>query len=177
MLVNQTYFKLSLYAHCTPFVALATTAGVTPETSPTVSGAVKNVSTNASTDDAGSPAWRANAAVYLDPPTVRMESDIAAAVVISASGQTIMATVAAGTRTPPTPNDASDPKATVNLSLSGLQTAKLPAKVVMNSTATSKISLLRPGKMDKAALKTTAPTAVVKAGPIPRTPILTGMGS
>ena len=107
----------------------------------------------------------------IEPPTVRMERESAAAVVITASGVTIMATVAAGTRTPPTPNEARAPRATVVLGLVGLALARAPPKAVIKKSATRRISRLRPGKTERAALKPIAPIVVVKAGGKPLRPI------
>lgn len=107
----------------------------------------------------------------MEPPTVRMLSESAAAVVMTASGVTIMATVAAGTRTPPTPKAARDPRATVSLGLFGVEADREPPKAVMKNNATRRISRLRPGKVDSAALNPIAPRVVVKAGGRPFRPI------
>jgi hypothetical protein len=106
-----------------------------------------------------------------------MESESAAAVVISASGQTSMATVAAGTRTPPTPSEAIHPRATTSFSFSGVMTASAPANPVISNTASSRTSRVWFGKADSPALKPIAPIAVIVAGPSPLRPICTGMGS
>jgi hypothetical protein len=58
----------------------------------------------------------------------RMESERATQVAMRSSGQTVMAMVAAGTRTPPTPKPARVPSATVVLGLSGVVTASAPPK-------------------------------------------------
>lgn len=60
------------------------------------------------------------------PPIVRIDKDRAAVVARRASGTTIKATVALGTRTPPTPKLARVPKATAVFALSGFDTARAP---------------------------------------------------
>ena len=56
----------------------------------------------------------------------RMESERATQVAMRLSGQTVMAMVAAGTRTPPTPNPARVPSAIVVFGLSGVVVARAP---------------------------------------------------
>jgi hypothetical protein len=56
----------------------------------------------------------------------RIERDRATQVAMRSPGQTVIAMVAAGTRTPPTPNPARVPSATVVLGLSGVVAASAP---------------------------------------------------
>jgi hypothetical protein len=65
--LTQTYFKLSLKAHCVPFVAPAITAGVIPAIGvvASFSGVVKNNVTNCVADESGNPALMAYSATYL----------------------------------------------------------------------------------------------------------------
>jgi hypothetical protein len=62
----------------------------------------------------------------MEPPMTRIERDRATQVAMRSSGQTVIAMVAAGTRTPPTPKPAIVPSATVVLGLSGVVVASAP---------------------------------------------------
>jgi hypothetical protein len=62
----------------------------------------------------------------------RMERLRATVVAMSASGQTVIASVAGGTRTPPTPKPAIVPSATAVLGLSGVMHARAPLKAARN---------------------------------------------
>lgn len=55
-----------------------------------------------------------------------MARERATQVAMVVSGVTVMATVAAGTRTPPTPKPASVPRATASLGASGVTQARDP---------------------------------------------------
>lgn len=69
---------------------------------------------------------------------VRMERESAAVVARRASGTTIKATVADGTRTPPMPKELIVPSATASLAVSGVVAARPPAKAAGRS-----VSILR----------------------------------
>jgi hypothetical protein len=58
----------------------------------------------------------------------RMERERATHVAMRLSGQTVIAMVAAGTRTPPTPKPARVPSATVVFALLGVVVARAPPK-------------------------------------------------
>ena len=111
------------------------------------------------------------------PPTARTESDKAAQVVMSASGAAIMATVAAGTMTPPRPKQAMVPRAMVVTTFSGVITDRAPPKHVSIPAATKRIHLQSPGNVLRRAFQKMAPIAVAKPAEMPRRPISTGTGS
>ena len=88
-----------------------------------------------------------------------------------------IATVAAGTMTPPRPKQASVPKAMVVTTFVGSITARDPPKQVSIPAATNRIHLQSPGKVLRSAFQNMAPMAVAKPADIPRRPIKIGTGS
>jgi hypothetical protein len=70
----------------------------------------------------------------MEPPTVRMQRDKATQVAMVVSGVTVMATVAAGTRTPPTPNPERVPSATARRGVSGVTVARAPPKAAVRKS-------------------------------------------
>lgn len=89
---------------------------------------------------------------------MRIESDNAAVVARKASGTQINATVADGTRTPPTPNPEIVPIATASFGVSGVAADNAPPNAVMRMVATRRIWLALNDCTDNRALKITAPT-------------------
>jgi len=75
----------------------------------------------------------------IEPPTVLTESESATAVARSASGTTIIATVAAGTRIPPTPIPAKEPIVTVAPTLNGVATAIAPSNAAVQKQRISNL--------------------------------------
>ena len=67
----------------------------------------------------------------IEPPMTLIERDREAAVAISAAGVTLMAIVAAGASTPPTPKPAIAPSATAVLGVSGVSVAREPLNVAV----------------------------------------------
>ena len=64
ILVSQTYFKLSAYAHRVPIVAASMISAVTPGTEAILVGAPKKVLTNNGASAIGRPALIAHSATY-----------------------------------------------------------------------------------------------------------------
>lgn len=87
-----------------------------------------------------------------------MDSESAAVVAKNASGTHINATVADGTRTPPTPNPEIVPIATASLGVFGVAADNAPPKAVMRIVATRRMWLALNNCTDNRALKITAPT-------------------
>jgi hypothetical protein len=109
-------------------------------------------------------------------PTARTESDRAAQVVINASGQAIIATVAAGTMTPPRPKAAKLANVTATAELPGFKQASEPPKQVSIPEASNRIHFEPPLQYERRAFQKIAPTAVAVATGKPRIPIWTGSG-
>lgn len=70
---------------------------------------------------------------------MRIERDNAAVVARKASGTQINATVADGTRTPPTPNPEMVPKATASFGVLGVALDNAPPKAVIRTVATRRM--------------------------------------
>ena len=87
-----------------------------------------------------------------------------------------MATVAAGTMTPPSPKQAKVPRAILVTTLSGVITASEPPKHVSIPAAAKRIHLQSPGNVESKAFQNIAPMAVANPAEIPRSPISKGTG-
>ena len=110
------------------------------------------------------------------PPTARTLRLRAAQVVMRASGDAIIATVAEGTISPPSPMPATVPKAITVRSFSGVTTAIAPPKQVNIALAMNRIHLLPPFQVLSMELKTMAPMVTLRPGAKPRSPTWTGSG-
>lgn len=91
----------------------------------------------------------------------RIDRFSATVVAIRLSGQTVMANVAGGTSTPPTPKPAIVPRATAVLGLSGFTMTRAPLNAVMiiqEMIISSRLLFL---KRESSPLNTTAPVVTL----------------